>query len=267
MAYEKSRWLTGYGTPLWTASSTSTSSTLDNWNNNDWTTYIDPSGWSNSTAYPPAFQWNAGYNDFIPPSTFEDLLTFVPQSLTSKEIDELTKFYQTTLKKHMADSTQDSDQDHEYGVFFSAYQECQLILKDEKSYLEKKFQDIENEINDIKSQMLFASAEEDQAIVTDLTLRLPALEGKKSLNSSDRYEIERLIATAEHRMMQFERYLSFKSSFKNSSNNPSNISWKLNPVTGDYEGIMTVDGYVYTLSMDPITNEMNTTVTKSESGL
>lgn len=236
---------------------------------------------NNTSTWSPAYRYDAYYGDFIPPSSFEDLLNFIPQSLSSKEIAELTSYYQNTLTEHMDELSQQSpSEDRDDEMFFTAYQECQLILRDEMNYLEDKLTDLENEINDINSQMLFASASGDEALVADLTLRLPALESKKNINCSDRYELERLIAMADNRMRQYEQYKSHKadqaeavrtnSRFnfynygQNYNYNPGDLVWEYNPEKGVSEAKVAVDGELYTLTLDPINNEMVTTVTRQE---
>lgn len=286
-----------------------TSSGPANWTVERWTTdnsssgqsWLDPGRYtvsyqtSDISTWSPAYMYDSYYGDFIPPNSFEDLLNFIPQSLSLKEIDELTSYYQNTLKEHMDELSQQSpneDQDDER--FFTAYQECQLILRDEMNYLEDKLTDLENEINDINSQMLLASASGDEVLVADLTLRLPALESKKNINCSDRYELGRLISMADNRMRQYEQYKSHRADRAeairtNSRFNYYNLGpdynynsgdlqisrsgqifgtgdlvWEYNPEKGVSEAKMAVDGELYTLTLDPVNNEMVTIITKQK---
>ena len=239
----------------------------------------------NTSTWSPAYRYDSYYEDFIPPNSFEDLLTFIPQSLSSKEIDELTSYYQNTLTEHMDELSQQSpSEDRDDEMFFTAYQECQLILRDEMDYLEDKLTDLKNEINDINSQMLLASANGDEILVADLTLRLPALESKKNINCSDRYELGRLIEMADNRMRQYERYKNHRKNYRadqaeairtNSrfnyynpgqdyNYNPGELVWEYNQEKGISEAKVAVDGELYTLTLNPVNNEMVTTITRQE---
>lgn len=243
--------------------------------------YTFSDGPDGSLNWSSSYYYDSSIGEFKPPVSFDDLLNFIPASLSSEEILELTEFYQNTLKQNMGKLGHDSpSDDKDSEMFFIAYQECQLILRDEKKYLENKLTEINNEIDNINSQMLFASAEDDQGKVTALTLKLPALESRKALNSTDRNDLDQLILMADQRLRQYEDYLEAKNAtstdsygryvpyrlqtFNASDYQPSYlnmpISWQWNKNTSQMYTEIAFDGEKYILTCDPRTNEMTTEV-------